>query len=507
MGTEFTRRQFITVVSAGVTYLALTNTVGCDLRERTPKAKTPKGRPLPTPKVSPLPNASSASPKGVWAFRSRPDLSPPTVDVASPAHDDTAPGYIFVAPKYGSGQSGPMIIDNLGQPVWFSKGKYAMDFKVQHYQGKPVLTWWEGEPFPRPSVGEYVILDSSYRGITRVQAGNGYQGNQHEFLITSQDTALFTVYNPVRRDLSPLGGPKDGVVMEGIAQEVDIESGEVLFEWHSLEHVSPDESYRKPTYSSYFDYFHINAIDVDHDNNLIITARNTFAVYKVDRKSGEVIWRLGGKKSDFEMGPGTWTAWHHDARRQPDGTITIFDNGAGPQVHEQSRGIMLELDEDNMTATLVRVYTSPDKLLGISQGNMQVLPNGNVFVGWGSEPFLSEFSHDGKLLFNAHFPSDNESYRAFRFPWEGQPQDAPAVVAESEPDDKVTLYVSWNGATEVAAWEVLAGPGPGQLESVGSIPWSGFETAMLVQTSEPYVAVRAKHHLGQVLGTTAPVKL
>ena len=506
MRNKFTRRRFLAALSASVTCLALTNTVGCDLRERTPEVKTPKSRPLPTPKVWPLPNASSAPSKGEWDFRSRPDLSPPAVAVASQAHD-TAPGYIFIAPKYGSGQSGPMIIDNLGQPVWFSKGKYAMDFKVQYYQGKPVLTWWEGEPFPRPSVGEYVILDSSYREITRVQAGNGYQGNQHEFLITSQDTALFTVYNPVRRDLSPLGGPRDGVVMEGIAQEVHIESGEVLFEWHSLDHVSPEESYRKPTYSSYFDYFHINAIDVDHDNNLIITARNTFAVYKVDRKRGEVIWRLGGKKSDFEMGPGTRTAWHHDARRQPDGTIAIFDNGAGPQVHEQSRGIVLELDEDNMTATLVRAYTSPDKLLAISQGNMQVLPNGNVFVGWGSEPLFSEFSHDGKLLFNARFPSDNESYRAFRFPWKGQPQDAPAVMAESERDDNVTLYVSWNGATEVTAWEVLAGPGPGQLESVGSVPRSGFETVMLVQTSEPYVAVRAKHRLGQVLDTSATMKL
>jgi WD40 repeat protein len=352
-----------------------------------------------------------------------------------------------------------------------------------------------------------VILDSSYREITRVQAGNGHRANQHEFLITSQDTALLTVYNPVLRDLSPLGGPKDGVVMEGIAQEVDIETGEVLFEWHSLEHVGPNESYYKPHYRKYFDYFHINSIDVDHDDNLIITARKTFSVYKVDRNTGEVIWRLGGKKSDFKMGPGTRIAWAHDARRQPDGTITIFDNGAGPQVHEQSRGIMLELDEDNMTATLVRVFTSPDKLLAISQGNMQMLPDGNVFVGWSSEPFLSEFSHDGKLLFNAHLPSDNESYRAFRFPWKGQPQDAPAVVAEYEPEEEVTLYASWNGATEVATWEVLAGPGPDQLESLGSVPRSGFETAMLLQTSEPYVAVRAKHHLGEVLGTTAPVKL
>jgi hypothetical protein len=126
MGTRFTRRRFLTAVSGGITYLVLANAVGCDLRERTRK-------------VRPAPNGSSAPSKGVLAFRSRPDLSPPSVAVTTQAHD-TNPGYIFIAPKLGPGQDGPMIIDNLGQPVWFRKGKYALDFIVQHYQGKPVLT-------------------------------------------------------------------------------------------------------------------------------------------------------------------------------------------------------------------------------------------------------------------------------------------------------------------------------------------------------------------------------
>jgi hypothetical protein len=506
MGAKFTRYRFLTAVSAGAMYLALANTVGCDLLGRTSKVRslhTPKASPLRRPKVWPSSRDSSAPPN---AFRSRPDLSPPAAEVTTQAHG-TAPGYIFIAPKKGLGQHGPMIIDNLGEPVWFRKGKYALDFKAQHYQGKPVLTWWEGEPFPRPHVGEYVILDRSYREITRVQAGNGYRGNEHEFLITPQDTALLAVNNPVRMDLFLLGGPREGMVMEGIAQEVNIETGEVLFEWHSLEHVGPEESYYKPHYRNYFDYFHINSIEVDHDANMLISARHTSTVYKVDRKSGEVIWRLGGKNSDFEMGPGTPFAFQHDARRQRHGTITIFDNGAAPKVHDQSRGIVVELDEDNMTATLVREYTSPDMLLAISQGNMQVLPNGNVFIGWGSEPFISEFSREGKLLFDAHFPPPYDSYRAFRFPWSAHPTDEPAVAVEQRPDDKVTLYASWNGATEVESWEVLSGPRPGELESLGSVPRDGFETAMLVQTSHPYVAVRAKERSGQVLGTSAPVKL
>ena len=207
------------------------------------------------------------------------------------------------------------------------------------------------------------------------------------------------------------------------------------------------------------------------------------------------------------MGPGTLGAFQHDARRQRDGTITIFDNGAHPKVRDQSRGIVVELDEEKMSAKQLREYTSPQKLLSTSQGNAQLLPDGNVIVGWGSQPFVSEFSYDGELLLNVRFSPGGESCRAFRFPWSGHPDDDPAVAIEQGPDDKVKLYASWNGATEVDAWEVLAGPRPVRLEALGSVPRNGFETAMLVQTSDPYVAVRAKDHLGQALGTSAPVKI
>jgi hypothetical protein len=276
-------------------------------------------------------------------------------------------------------------------------------------------------------------------------------------------------------DLSPVGGPKDGVVVQGICQELDIETGEVLFEWHSLDHVGLEETYAEPSNgpSPSIDYFHINSIDVDHDGNLIVSARNTSAVYKIDRQTGEIIWRLGGKESDFEIGQGTRFAYQHDARRQPDGTITIFDNGTTifedgvPKAVEESRGIELELDEEEMSAVLVREYTHPDKQFAHAGGNMQGLPNGNVLIGWGRAPVFSEFSKDGGLLFSASFPPvfspTDGTYRAFRFPWSGQPDEDPAAVAETGPDDEVTLYTSWNGATEVASWEVLAGPGPDQL--------------------------------------------
>lgn len=511
MGYRFTRRKFLSAVSAGATYLALATAVGCDPRERNSKAKTStktkasKSGTSPAAKVRPAQKASSATSGDALVFRSRPDLQPPAVEVTIKAHDQ-APGYVFMAPKLGEEQHGPLIIDNHGQPVWFREQKYVLDFKAQRYNGKPVLTWWEGDPLPKPSVGEWVILDGSYREITRVQAGNGYKGNQHDFNITPQGTALLTIYNLMSWDLSPLGGPSEGLVYEGVVQELDIETGKVLFEWHSLDHVGPEESYYKPGRKP-LDYFHLNSIEVDHDENLIISARNTSTVYKIDRTTGKVMWRLGGKRSDFEMGEGTRTAWQHDARRQEDGTLTIFDNGAAPKLHEQSRGIVVDLDEDNMTANLVREYTSPHKLVSTSEGDMQVLPNGNVFIGWGSEPFASEFSHDGELLFNAHLlPSRDDSYRAFRFPWKGHPSDAPAVAVERGANNEVTLYVSWNGATEVATWEVLAGPRPDHVEPLGAAPRDGFETALSARTSEPYFAVRAKDSSGQVLGTSKPVK-
>jgi arylsulfotransferase ASST len=222
-------------------------------------------------------------------------------------------------------------------------------------------------------------------------------------------------------------------------------------------------------------------------------------VYRVDRRTGEVAWRLGGKKSDFEMGEGTVFAFQHDARRQPDGTITLFDN-RGAAMDDQSRGIRLKLDEEAMTATLVQEFTHPEEPFATYQGNVQVLPNGNVFVGWGSAPYLTEHDADGELLFDAGFPPEVESYRAFRSPWTGRPDGAPDLAGESGSQGRVTLYASWNGATEVASWEVLAGPKLEELEAVGEVPRMGFETAITFNTEEPYVAVRAKDRSGRALG-------
>ena len=475
--------------AGGAAWVALGGTLGCD----------------PAPRVRAT--AASAPAGRANSFRTRPDLHPPVIEVTTQARD-TAPGYIFVAPKNGPDEAGPgqdgcMILDNDGQPVWLNllRNEYfdVMDFKAQSYKGEKVLTWWVGH-HTGYGQGVYVIADSSYRELKRLVAGNGLKGDHHEFLITPQDTALITIYNKVGMDLSSVGGPVDGTVLDGIVQELDIESGEVIFEWHSLKHVELSEPRITP-----YDHLHTNSIDIFDKDHLLISSRAKSTIFKLDRNTGEVVWRLGGEKSDFEMGPGTRFALQHDARPHPDATITIFDNGS-PSTVEQSRGIVVEVDEDAMRATLVREYTHPDKLFSATQGSMQVLPNGNVFVGWGSSPAISEFNHDGELLFSASFPTEGETYRAFRFPWKGFPEDSPAIAAESGQGDEVTLYASWNGATEVASWQVLAGSSPEELEPIGSAPRKGFETVITANITEPYVGLQAKDASGKVLGTTRAIE-
>jgi hypothetical protein len=497
-----TRKTFLKATGVGGAWLALVGLPGCELVGRTSSGGT---RTAASPRV----------PNSALAFRSRPDLSPPGVGVDTPAHN-TASGYVFIAPKTGPSytgpvQNGPMIVDDSGEVTWFRPMQgdmRAMDFKVQRYRGEPVITYYQGvgTTYGR---GEYVILDSSYREVRRVRAGNGYVGDHHEFLITPDDTALLTIYSPVSWDLSSIGGPENGAVLDGIAQEVDIATGEVLFEWHSLDHVGIEATYKElpENEQTPFDYFHINSIDVDLDDNLLVSSRTTFAVYKIDRNTGRVIWKLGGKESDFEMGDGTWMRYQHDARHHPDGTITVFDNG-GVQKDEQSSGIVLKLDDEEMKVSLVRAYTHPGKILAAVMGNVQDLSNSNVFIGWGSEPYFSEFSREGELLFSASFPPKVNSYRALRSPWKGQPTEPPAVAVEpasgkGSSDQKITVYASWNGATKVASWRALAGPGPDQLSSLGPVALrEGFETAITLLTDEPYVGVQARDGSGRVLGTS-----
>jgi Arylsulfotransferase (ASST) len=457
------------------------------------------------------------APKEYQSFHSAAELRPPDITVSSTAR--TATGDLFLAPYSGIGQYGPMILNEHGELVWFKPlspaGARAANFRVQEYEGKPVLTWWQDPLIANGSheAGE-VIANSAYQDIAEVRAGNGYQPDLHEFQITPQNTALITVYDAIDCNLSVVGGPSDGAVADTLLQEIDLKTGLVMYEWHSLDHVSLQNAYDSATHTSRkepFDYFHINSIDVEQNGDLLVDSRNTWAAYDVNPKTGQVRWELGGKHSSFKLGPGASTAWQHDAVQQPDGAITFFDNGASPQVHPQSRAIEVTLNTANMTATLTRSYEHKNSLVAGSQGNVQALPGGDWMVGWGQAGYLSEINGAGQLLFNAHLPPGWESYRTFVLPWSGQPAQSPAVavVAQSAAHGATTVYASWNGATEVASWNVLVGPSPSALTAASSAPKAGFETAIALPTlpAGSYVAVQALNGAGAVIGSSQAVKV
>lgn len=446
-------------------------------------------------------------------FLSRPDLRPPIVTVTARS-SATSPGEEFLAPYSGPGQAGPMILDAAGGLVWFKAlpaHTSATNFQVQEYQGRPVLTWWQGDISVHGfGLGQDVIDDSSYSTIAHVKAGNGDQADLHDFQLTPEGTALITAYDPILCNLSSVGGPTNGAVSDGIMQEIDVKTGLVMFQWTSLDHVGLGESYEhasKATTSSPFDFFHINSIDREHEGSLLVSARNTWAAYDINGGSGQVIWRLGGRRSSFALGPGTGTAWQHDPRQLADGSISIFDNGASPTVHSQSRGIVLGLNAQKKTATLLSQFTHPSPLLAESQGNMQALANGDWFIGWGQVPDFSEFSAIGQLLFDAHFPVHTQSYRDFRFAWVGTPAHPPAFAVQPGAGGGGMVYASWNGATQVASWRVLAGPTAASLQAVAQVARSGFETAIALPatTTGPFIAVQALDVSGAVIGT-APTR-
>jgi Arylsulfotransferase (ASST) len=445
-------------------------------------------------------------------YVSRPDLRPPQVTVTTPA-SGTATGLIFVAPfEFGGSVGphyGPLIVDDTGELVWFEpRAKLtAMNLKVQRYHGAPVLTWYEGNVVSGYG-GSYVIADPSYSELARVHGGEGLRGDLHEFVITSRNTALIAIYSQSIVDLTAIGGQPDAKLIQGIVQEIDIATGRVLFEWRSYDHVPVAESYMTGvTSDGTVDYFHLNSIGVDLDGNLLISARHTSTVYKVNRKSGAIIWRLGGKKSDFTFGPNAAFSFQHDARRHPDGTLTLFDNAAAdptpagaPPVH--SRPLRLALDLTTRTVALVADYEPTTPRLGFAMGNVQQLPGGGVFVGWGTDPAFTEFSPGGQVRFDASFADGSCSYRAFRFPWVGRPATPPALVVAAAPDGSKTAYVSWNGATEVAHWRLRAGPRAGALRQVAEVPRTGFETAIPVRLAGGLAQATALDARGRELGTS-----
>lgn len=453
-------------------------------------------------------------------FKSRPEFNIPTLNITVPATGkNVEEGYIFAAlyeqfgPLASTGpvQPGPYIFRDDGELVWSGVGYtagWAANFVPDTWKGKRYLRAFQGSlDFKHGRMfGTHVLLDQNYNNVKTVKAGNHKWNSAHEFNIIDGENVLIEVPIPVFASLRPWGG-EDGqewVVSSGF-QEVNIESGEVNFEWYAFDHVDPKRSMFPLDFgeglpgtgrneSDGWNYFHINSVDKDDQGNYLISARNMACLFKINGTSGDIIWQLGGLKggSDFDLSEEDVFAFQHHARfrgRSDDGNkevISLFDNGAHSapiKTHKTSRARIYELDHRRGKAIALRTFEAPDGLSARTQGSVEPLPNGNVFVDWGQAGAITEFANDGEVLFHSYLDSAPDgvlvqAYRAFRSNWTGTPSEEPAVLAlSSHYHASLDVYVSWNGDTETALWRFFdASSKQGEHLLLGEVKREGFET-------------------------------
>ncbi|KAK3724122.1 hypothetical protein LTR37_001244 [Vermiconidia calcicola] len=424
-------------------------------------------------------------------------------------------GFILVGPNGPSvPQSGPMILDTNGELVWMSHDYDSiMNFNVQLYKGEQYLTFWAGNKQGSTGKGDMLMLDSNYKVAYRIRAvGEGNKGDLHEFRLTDEGTALITVFNNTQADLRKMSGFRgaDGWVTDGMFQEVDIETNELLFEWRAIDHFKPEDTNYFDPFGGYseshpFDYYHLNSIEKDSKGNYLISSRHFHSVSYIDGKTGDVLWVLGGGSKDFtDLSDGLCTEhqWQHNARwiDEEKGILSFMDNGVAGPLHVDapySKGTIVQLHLDDMTVTHVQSYVSKDKVRSASQGNLQVLDNGNILVGWGATAAYSEFLNDGTLLCEVHYAASWtfwwerwKSYRVYRIQgWVGSPEYPPTAQIKGD-----HLYISWNGATEVRYWELQAArasaEGDSAFESIDIIEKTTFESSFILPSEGDYVRYR-----------------
>lgn len=467
----------------------------------------------PRPRLS---TARACTPHPYTHLHTRPDLDgAPGACVMSTTPQAKEGGYIFLTPG-GRSPTGPAIFDSAGHLVWFQpapRGTDVHDLKVVEYRGQELLAWWEGRVTAGQGEGTYHLYDRHYHLVRTVTGGGGEPVDLHELVITPGGDALVDQYVPVKMDLTKEGGAPDTTVYDGVLQEIDLATGKVVFSWSSLDHVGLDESVVKPPTKpgQAYDYFHINSIALDRsDGDFVISARNTSSLYEIDPRTGAVVWRLCGTKAAacpqprLRLEPASESFWfQHDPRPDHAGTLSFFDDGGGPPFHHDARGMVVRIDVKAGTARVVRTYGASLGVRVAFAGSMQPLASGGWLVGWGSVPRLTELSTSGKVILDMAFTGN--SYRARRSSWEGSPSGPPAVAAQARPNGTTTVWASWNGATQVSRWRVLAGPDAHSLKAVGTFAWSDFETAMDVRTKDHTVAVEALGSHDRVLATSPAV--
>ncbi len=458
---------------------------------------------------------------GAYSFVTAPALHPPKFhSEGSTAAGQLAPGYIFTTNFYNLnypplvGQSGPLILDDNLQPVWFKpvpEKLVASNLSLQTYEGKPALAWWQGVVTSTGATesGEDVVVNQHYRTLATLRGADGWKLTLHAMVISGED-AWVTANKNIAKNLSSYGGAYNGALIDSAVQEYNLKTGELVRSWDALDHIPLGDSYATvPTNGFPWDAYHVNAIDLSGNGTVLVSMRNTWAAYLVSIDSGKIEWTLGGRHSSYKFGPGAAFQWQHDVALGPNSTVTMFDDhccqltGGGTRVPATgpSRGLVLKLDQQTHAATLAHQYTGNDEFESEYMGDTQPLANGNTFIGWGSEPYFTEYGPSGKRLLEARFPGRDLSYRTTREQWVGMPLSPPAGAARRE-RGRTTVYASWNGATQVVSWRVLAGAGAAGLSVVASAAKSGFETAIPIPQSYKTFKLQALDASGRVIGAS-----
>jgi EmrB/QacA subfamily drug resistance transporter len=461
---------------------------------------------------------------GAYSYVSAPGLHPPRIQLSSTSGPPKLPGYVMLGNFYDLtdppivGQSGPLMLDDRLQPVWFHPAPVDVvgsNLQAQTYHGEPVLTWWQGVVTPTGEIssGEDIVVDRHYQPVARLEGADGWVLTLHELVIDG-DNAWVTANRNVPADLAKYGGVNHGTVVESAIQKYDLRTGRLLYTWNAGDHIPLSDSHTQPPPNGFpWDAYHVNSLSPGPDGTFLVSMRNTWAVYLVDAKTGAIEWTLGGKHSSFTIPDGERFEWQHDAQLHGGSLVSLFDNhccqveGTGKYLPAtgSSRVLMLRIDTANHRVTRAAEYSHGATFAVQYMGNGQMLPDGDVFVGWGQVPYFSEFAKSGKLLFDGIMPSPNMSYRAYVQPWVGEPLTRPRGGARTD-DGGTTVYASWNGATKLVSWRVLAGDAAGALTAVATRAKSGFETAIPVPSGSTRFEVQALDAAGRVIGTSMPFR-
>ncbi len=464
-----------------------------------------------------------------YSYVSAPGLHPPVIKTANKAVSGApAPGYILTGNFLDltkppmDGQSGPLILNNQLQPVWFRPvptNVVAANLDQQTYQGQPVLTWWQGvvTNTGQTSSGKYIVVNQHYQTIATLHGTGGWVLTLHTLVIDGDD-AWVTANKNVPMNLSRWGGVYNGTLVDSAVQEYNLRTGRLLRSWDALKHISLNDSHSLPPSNGFpWDAYHVNSIDVLSPTTVLVSMRDTWGVYKINTVTGTIDWTLGGNRSDFTFGPEAQFKYQHDVSLLPNGEITMFDDhccflesgGTYLTPTGPSRAEVLRLNLASKTATLVSQYRHDDEdgrqgTDASYMGSAELLPDGNMFVGYGNLPFFAEYTKSGKMVMDALFPGPDLSYRAIKISpaaFVGQPMSPPsAAVRRSGGTTKV--YASWNGSTRVTSWRVLAGPSASQLSPVVTTAKTGFETVIPVSQGGQVFKVQALDAKGKVLGTS-----